>query len=97
MYEIKLKNGYSVKCSKDHMVMTNKGWRKPLDLTSDDYIEQSEQYHKFSFGNGVSGLDEKTAWLMGMLVSEGCITHKNTNIVHKNKKNDLIFYLYKIK
>lgn len=74
VYEIKLTNGYVIRASKDHKVMTNNGWKKPLDLSKDDYIEQSNQI--LQFGEGVNGLDEKLAWLMGILVSEGCITDK---------------------
>lgn len=85
VYEIKLSNGYVIRCSKNHKVMTNNGWKRPLELTSNDWLEQSPNINQ-NFGKGIDGLDEKTAWLMGLLISEGSVTDKyqlqitNTNI-----------------
>lgn len=94
VYEIKLKNGYVIKCSEIHRVMTKNGWKKPLELTDDDYVEQSNDFCE-NFGKDyVSGLDEKMAWLLGMLVSEGSVTNKNGTIsittTDENTKNKLI-------
>lgn len=74
VYEIKLENGYIIRCSKNHMVMTQNGWKKPLELTNKDYIESNNQYRFPQISNH---LDEKTAWLMGILISEGAVVNKS--------------------
>jgi intein/homing endonuclease len=79
VYEIKLKNGYTIKCSENHQVMTNNGWKKPLDLTSKDYIEESSN---FNFGESIpNGLTKDLCWLMGILVSEGSICDKKNIVI----------------
>ena len=75
VYEVKFRNGYIIKCSENHKVMTNKGWKKPLSLEAGDFVEKSEQ-SKVNFSrNNIPGLDNKTAWLLGTLVSEGAVNH----------------------
>lgn len=74
VYEIKTDNGYIIKCSENHKVMTNNGWKTPLQISDNDFIEQSPKGQS-SFGiNYIKGLQEKEAWLLGTLVSEGCVT-----------------------
>lgn len=75
VYEIKLENGYVIRCSKNHKVMTKDGWKKPLELTNKDYIESHNQY-TFPIKQ-ISGLDERMAWLMGILISEGAVVNKS--------------------
>ena len=80
VYEIKMSNGYVIRCSKDHQVMTNKGWKKPKDLDDSLYIEKAP--NKVSrFGTNPDGMTPKLAWLMGMLVSEGAVTNKNSTYI----------------
>lgn len=75
VYEIKLENGYIIRCSKNHKVKTQDTWKTPLELTTNDYIESD---NKYIFPNEqVDIVDEKLAWLMGMLVSEGTVTNKH--------------------
>lgn len=75
VYEVKMKNGYVIRCSESHMVMTNNGWKKPLELSSGDFIE-SENYYKFP-DKSYPGIDEKISWLIGLLISKGYVTNKN--------------------
>ncbi len=75
VYEIVMRNGYNIKCSKDHMVMTSEGWKTPLELQKGDWLE-SENHYKFP-NKEVDEMDEKLAWLMGLLVSEGYVKNKN--------------------
>ena len=72
VYEVKLDNGYNIKCSENHPLMTQDGWKKVLELTDSDYIESKNDY---IFPKKAT-IDEKTAWLIGMLISEGSINDK---------------------
>lgn len=74
VYEIKLENGNVIRCSENHQVMTNEGWRKPKELNDGLYIEKSKQAI-FSSINP-SGLTIDLAWLLGILVSEGSVIDK---------------------
>ncbi len=74
VYEITLRNGYVIRCSKNHQVMTQDGWKTPLELTDKDYIE-SENNYKFP-EKAPEGLDEDLAWLMGFLTAGGIVYDK---------------------
>lgn len=72
VYEIKLSNGYKIKCSENHKLYTNNGWKKPLDISiGSDWIECNNHY-KFP-SRSPPELTKDLAWLMGILVSEGSI------------------------
>lgn len=76
VYEVKLSNGYVIRCSENHEIMTKVGWKQPLQLSNTDYIEQSD--NKPVLGDRyIDGLYPKDAWLLGTLVSEGCVTNKS--------------------
>jgi intein/homing endonuclease len=75
VYEIKTKYGYSFKCSENHVVMTQKGWKKAVELNDKDYIICDNKY-KFP-EEQVDIVDENLAWIMGVLVSEGYLNNKN--------------------
>lgn len=72
VYKVTFDNGYIIKCSLNHPIMSQDGWKKPLELTTSDYVESNNNY---SFPDKAT-ISEKTAWLMGMLVSEGSINDK---------------------
>ena len=74
VYEIKLENGYVIRCSENHQVMTNKGWKNPKKLNDTLYIEKSKQA-VFATTNP-EGLTTDIAWLLGILVSEGAVVNK---------------------
>ena len=76
VYKIKLANGYVIKCSENHKVMTNRGWKTPLEISDSDFIEQSPKGHICFGSRYVADLKEHDAWLLGTLVSEGCVTDK---------------------
>ena len=73
VYEIKLQNGYVIRCSENHKIMTQNGWKTPLELSDKDWIEKSMNS---CFGSNTNGLNEDLCWLMGLLVSEGSIVDK---------------------
>jgi hypothetical protein len=81
VYEVQLTNGYVIRCSKNHKIRTNNGWKKPLELSTNDYVEQAPQGRACFGTNYIDGLKEKDAWLLGTLVSEGCVTnHKRISV-----------------
>jgi len=76
VYEIKTQYGYAIEASKNHIVLTQNGWKKILDLEPEkDYIISDNKY--IFPDNQVDLVDENLAWLMGVLVSEGSLTSKN--------------------
>lgn len=74
VYEIKLENGNVIRCSENHQVMTNEGWKKPKELDKNLYIEKSK--HAIFSNTNPDGLTEDIAWLLGILVSEGSVVNK---------------------
>jgi intein/homing endonuclease len=74
VYEIKLENGNVIRCSENHQVMTNKGWKKPKELNDSLFIEKSK--HAVFSNTDPDGLTEDIAWLLGILVSEGSVVNK---------------------
>lgn len=74
VYEIKMSNGYIIRCSDIHRVMTQDGWKTPLELSDGDFIE-SENNYKFPT---IATITKKDAWLLGMLVSEGSVVSRTT-------------------
>jgi hypothetical protein len=85
VYEVKMGNGYVVRCSEKHQLMTMDGWKTPLEITAGDFVEKAPIID--AWGN--ESIDEKTAWLLGVLVSEGSVTNKNVLSV-KNTDRQLI-------
>lgn len=77
VYEIKLTNGYVIRCSKIHQVMTSEGWKLSTDIQPGDWIEETRNDNGFQFGK-TEIIDSKLAWLLGILVSEGAVKNKNT-------------------
>lgn len=75
VYEVKLENGYVIRCSKQHKIMTIDGWKHPIELTNNDFIESNNQY--IFPTSQIEDLDEKLAWLMGILISEGSVVNES--------------------
>jgi intein/homing endonuclease len=89
VWKISTRYGYEIECSQIHQVMTDKGWKKVVDLTNQDYIQlgKNDFFPKdfVSFDGYV--LDKDTGWLLGLLVSEGSVTNRNNfSIINTDKK-----------
>lgn len=74
VYEIKLSNGYVIRCSDNHQVMTKNGWKTPFEINAKDWIEKSS--HSY-FGNNHPKLTPDLCWLLGLLVSEGSVNNES--------------------
>ena len=74
VYEVKFKNGYVIRCSENHKLMTQEGWKKPLELCKTDFVEADNKY--VFPQESPKDIDEKTAWLLGILISEGSVNDK---------------------
>lgn len=72
VYKVTTKYGYSFKCSSIHKVKTQNGYKLAKDLNSEDWIESENRY---VFPNKPS--NKKISWLLGILISEGYVNHKN--------------------
>ncbi len=88
VYEIKMENGFVIRCSEWHRLMTRDGWEYGRLLKKGDYIE-SRNYYKFPDdyveSNGVI-LDEKLAWLLGIMVSKGRFIYSSIYIRDANEE-----------
>lgn len=74
-YEVKFENGYVIRCSENHQLMTkDEDWKLAVDLKAGDYVESTNKY-KFPSSGPIG--DEKLCWLMGILVSEGSICNES--------------------
>ncbi len=91
VYEVHLERGFVMRCSGWHRVMTKEGWRVAKDLM-DEYIEFKNHYRfpteilKISVrakheATKTATIDEKAAWLLGVLSSEAShITYDETEV-----------------
>lgn len=84
VYEISLSHGHKIKCSKNHRLMTNNGWKTPLQLTEDDYIESINHYEFPRRLLSVDGvvIDNELAWVIGLLTAEASV--RNEKIINVN-------------
>jgi hypothetical protein len=77
-YRVRTTGNYEFICSSIHRVMTTDGWKLAKDLTDDDCLVQfnAYQFPEEMVVDEESGVvvDEDVAWLMGALVSEGCVS-----------------------
>lgn len=67
--EVKTRNGYTFICSEGHQILTKDGWKKPLELTDNDYLVFDNKY-QFPTSDKIS---KELAWLCGVLIAEGSI------------------------
>ena len=74
VYRITTQYGYFFECSDKHQVMTQDGWKIAKDLIPNkDRLEID--YNDYFPENWT--VDKDTAWLMGLIVSEGNCTNRN--------------------
>ena len=93
VYKVVTANGYSIKCSNQHRLLTTNGakteWKYAKDLKPTDYLEMdSNDYFpdRYIEKDGVK-VDENMGFLMGVLISEGTLTNRNFVIIsHTNKE-----------
>lgn len=89
VYEIVTSGGYLFKCSDSHRVLTTKGWKRAIELTSEDYLEvdQNNYFPTQHQTDGEFVLNEKMGWLFGLLIAEGCVKSRNSiDITNTDKK-----------
>ncbi len=91
VYRVITQNGYSFKCSAIHQVMSSDGWKLAKDLTDKDHLvlDMNDYFPEKNVSHEGVVLDEKLAWLIGILISEGCVTNRN-NIQITNTDKELI-------
>ena len=79
VYRVTTYYGFSFECSEIHQVMTNNGWKRAIDLTPKDHISLGKNDYfpsEYIIEDGIL-LDEDMGWLLGLLISEGCVTNRN--------------------
>jgi len=97
VYKVITKYGYEFQCSSIHKVMTNNGWKLAKDLTIEDHLlfENNYEFPNEYIYYDDTIVDEKLAYLMGILVSEGNINNQYTiGVTNTDKK--LIDEIYDI-
>lgn len=79
-YEVIVKNGYSFVCSSIHKVLTVDGWKLGKELKNNDYLIFDNKYvfPKSYIKQDDLILEESIAELLGLLVSKGSVTNKNS-------------------
>lgn len=79
-YKIKTEYGFELICSKMHGVYTKSGMKHINDLDVGDKLEMNydKKFNdKYIEVDGFT-VDEKIGWLLGILVSEGCVSNEGT-------------------
>lgn len=78
-YEIRTTLGYNFICSDIHQVWTSDGWKLAKDLTEEDYLVPINTYvfptEYKTLGKYI--IDENFGKMLGILVSEGCVSRKH--------------------
>ena len=67
VYELKTKEGFSIKCTDDHRIMSNKGLVEPKDLIEGDKLHLNKHVNTTWTGKGNSS----EGYLLGMFVGDG--------------------------
>ncbi|MFW9880945.1 MAG: LAGLIDADG family homing endonuclease, partial [Candidatus Thorarchaeota archaeon] len=91
VYKITTRNGFEIKCSDSHRIMTSNGWKMASELTINDYIEiDSNDYFPSDYVKHEDLIvDEEIGWLLGLLISEGSVESRH-HIGITNTDYDLI-------
>ena len=78
-YKIRTTGGYEFICSEIHQVYTKDGWKIGKDLTLQDYLifENNYKFPKDIITHNGLTIDEKMAWVLGVLLSCGRTDSKN--------------------
>ncbi len=79
IYEVKLKNGMSIKCTSNHKFMTADGWKTVEQMNSDDHIILDNNQESMISWNSKPGDFEK-GWLLGSLFGDGNIEKDKANL-----------------
>lgn len=87
-YKVTTVGGYEFICSAIHQVKTVDGWKYGKDLTASDYLlhKSSNYFPVHTIQDTDIVVDEEVAWLLGALVSEGCVSSKHQLSVHTTDK-----------
>lgn len=74
---VKFQCGFSIKCTKDHKVMTQDGWKEVQNLTENDYVYVPK---KIICDNDGLRSNQKYSvtqyWLLGALIGDGTIGYR---------------------
>jgi len=68
-------NGRTIRCTYDHKILTNNGWKEAQCLTLDDYICSIDRFKTVKTVKQV--IDPDLATLYAYFISEGCYTDKS--------------------
>ena len=71
---IKCDSGFSIKCTKDHMILTQRGYVEAKDLASDDFVFTPKSIARYSDGiRSNQKMNSDVLWMMGALIGDGTI------------------------
>lgn len=83
IFELKLSNKKSIRCTKDHKILTQRGWVELQNITKEDVVAiriNSDNYNSY---------DKNKLSVIGLLLGDGYIS-KNKNIHFYNTDIDLV-------
>lgn len=79
VYELKLDKGYSIKATKNHQFLTDKGWKelKDISIFEDEIILSNNENISWL---GLGGTKEE-GWLLGNLIGDGTFSSKEKAVL----------------
>lgn len=90
VFRLTTKEGYSLKLTADHRVMTTRGWVEAQDLLSGDHI------HITNNGGGFGSLgSEEHGSILGWYAGDGCFTGESARLYFYHQDRDLVPYFQK--
>lgn len=82
LYEIKTVNGFRIKCTHDHRIFTNEGWKNASKLTEKDFICVANNLN-YS-GCSKNKTSPELAELYGYFLGEGCNSNGEVKITNSD-------------
>lgn len=68
VFKLTTKQGYSLKCTSNHKILTTKGWKEAGNLTTSDKVVLNQPMFTGWEGSGT----EDEGWLLGEMIGDGC-------------------------
>lgn len=80
LYLLTTKDGYSVRATSNHKILTSEGWKELGNITTDDYVMLNENDQNVVFDDR----DYDCGWLIGSFHGDGTVTGKSVRLNYWN-------------
>lgn len=82
LYEIRTKNGYSLKATNDHKFLTNNGWKELKDISKDDLLILPKKIYN---NNNNNTFNKNKLLILAYLLSDGYLGKSHISFINKDE------------